>query len=96
MVNSRDTTWVAQPVEFTYLVLPLIKRLFMQYLVVIEKTATGYSAYVPDLPGCVTVGDTKEEIKNYMAEAIQLHLDGLREDGLEVPSPSTEAVMVAA
>ena len=55
----------------------------MEYVVIIEKTNTGYSAYVPDLPGCTTVGDTKEEITMYMEEAIQLHLEGLREDGLE-------------
>ena len=66
----------------------------MDYLVVIEKTATGYSAYVPDLPGCITVGDTKETIKAHMEEAISLHLEGMREDGLEIPIPSTEAVTV--
>ena len=68
----------------------------MDYLVIIEKTGTGYSGYVPDLPGCITVGDTKEEVKAHMKEAIQLHLKGMREDGLEVPPPSTEAVTVAA
>lgn len=68
----------------------------MKYLVIIEKTNTGYSAYVPDLPGCITVGDTKEEIEKNMQEAIQLHLEGMREDGLEIPNPSTEAVTVAA
>ena len=66
----------------------------MDYLVVIEKTSTSYSAYVPDLPGCITVGDTKEETKAYMEEAISLHLEGMREDGLEIPTPSTEAVTV--
>ncbi|MEM9834327.1 MAG: type II toxin-antitoxin system HicB family antitoxin [Bacteroidota bacterium] len=68
----------------------------MDYLVIIEKTDTGYSAYVPDLPGCITVGDTKEEVQAHMKEAIQFHLEGMREDGLEIPSPSTEAVTVAA
>jgi predicted RNase H-like HicB family nuclease len=68
----------------------------MEYLVIIERTADGYSAYVPDLPGCITVGDTPEETKRYMAEAIRLHLEGMREDGLEIPPPSTEAVTVAA
>ena len=51
------------------------------YLVVLEKTATGFSAYVPDLPGCITVGDTKEEVMKHMQEAIHLHLEGMREDG---------------
>ncbi len=66
----------------------------MKYLVIIEKTDTGYSAYVPDLPGCITVGDTKEEIEKHIQEAIQLHLEGIREDGLEIPMPSTEAFTV--
>ena len=66
----------------------------MNYLVVIEKTATGYSTYIPDLLGCITVGDTKEEIKAHMEEAISLHLEGIKEDGLEIPMPSTEAVTV--
>lgn len=68
----------------------------MDYLVIIEKTKDGYSAYVPDLPGCITVGGTREETKQHMAEAIQFHLEGMREDGLEIPSPSTEAVTIAA
>jgi predicted RNase H-like HicB family nuclease len=68
----------------------------MNYLVIIEKTDTGYSAYVPDLPGCITVGNTKEEVQSYMKEAIQFHLEGMREDGLEIPPPSTEAITVAA
>ena len=66
----------------------------MEYLVIIEKTATGYSAYVPDLPGCITVGDTKEEIEINIKEAIQLHVEGMREDGLVIPTPSTEAVTI--
>lgn len=66
----------------------------MNYLVVIEKTNTGYSAYVPDLPGCVTVGDTKEEVQVHIKEAIQFHLDGMREDGVAIPLPSTEAVTI--
>lgn len=53
----------------------------MDYLVIIEKTDTGYSAYVPDLPGCITVGDTKEEVQAHIKEAIQLHIEGMREDG---------------
>ncbi|WKN43871.1 type II toxin-antitoxin system HicB family antitoxin [Tunicatimonas pelagia] len=68
----------------------------MDYLVIIEKTNTGYSAYVPDLPGCITVGDTKEEVRTHIKEAVQFHLEGMREDGIEIPPPSTEAVTVAA
>jgi predicted RNase H-like HicB family nuclease len=61
----------------------------MKYLVIYEKTATGYSAYVPDLPGCITTGATLEETELLMKEAIEFHLDGLREDGLPIPSPTT-------
>lgn len=68
----------------------------MEYLVIIEKTNTGYSAYVPDLPGCITVSDTKEEIEKNIQEAIKLHLEGMREDGIEIPTPSTQAVTVPA
>ncbi len=63
---------------------------------IVERTADGYSAYVPDLPGCITVGDTRDKTKEHIAEAIQLHLEGMREDSLEIPPPSTEAVTVAA
>ena len=64
----------------------------MHYVIVIEKTSTGYSAYVPDLPGCVTVGDTREEIETNIHEAILFHLEGMKEDGLDIPTPSTEAL----
>lgn len=64
----------------------------MKYLVVIEKTEEGYSAYVPDLPGCISIGDTQQEIEANIQEAILLHLEGLREDGLEIPKPTTQAV----
>ena len=68
----------------------------IEYVVIIEKTDTGYSAYVPDLLGCITVGGTREETTTYMKGAVQLHLEGLREDGLEIPAPNTEATTVAA
>jgi len=61
----------------------------MRYAVIIEGELDDYSAYVPDLPGCVSVGDTLEEIKHEIQEAIQFHIEGLREDGLPVPEPST-------
>ncbi len=69
----------------------------MRYAMVIEKGDRNYSAYLPDLPGCVTTGATIEELKHNMQEAIELHLEGLREDGLPVPEPSAvDFVEVAA
>ncbi|CAG1020018.1 hypothetical protein MTYM_00014 [Methylococcales bacterium] len=61
----------------------------MRYAIVIEQAEGNYSAYVPDLPGCVTTGATVEETEQNMQEAIAFHLDGLREDGLPIPIPST-------
>jgi predicted RNase H-like HicB family nuclease len=66
----------------------------MKYLVVIEKTQTGYSAYSPDILGCVSTGATLEEINQNMQEAIEFHIDGLIEEGLEVPKPSTYSAYV--
>ena len=70
----------------------------MRYAVVIEKAEGNYSAYVPDLPGCVTVGDTIEEVKPNIQEAIEFHLESLQEDGLPIPKSTTECdyVEVAA
>lgn len=69
----------------------------MRYAMVIEKGDNNYSAYLPDLPGCVTTGNTVEELKRNMQEAIELHLEGLREDGLPIPEPSeVDFVEVAA
>ena len=70
----------------------------MRYAVVIEKAADNYSAYVPDLPGCIATGATVEETEQLIREAIELHLAGLREDGLPLPQPSShvEYVEVAA
>lgn len=59
----------------------------MRYAVVIERAESNYSAYVPDLPGCVVVGDTIEEVEREIREAILVHIEGLREDGLPVPEP---------
>ena len=61
----------------------------MRYAVVIERDSTGVSAYVPDLPGCVATGGTVEETEQRLAEAIEVHVQGLRDDGLEVPEPSS-------
>lgn len=60
----------------------------MRYAVVIEQAGGNYSAYVPDLPGCVTTGSSIAEVEHAIREAIEFHLDGLREDGLPVPQPS--------
>jgi predicted RNase H-like HicB family nuclease len=68
----------------------------MKYLVIYEKTATGYSAYAPDLPGCITTGPTLEETESLMKEAIEFHLEGLREDGLPIPAPTTTADYIIA
>ena len=59
----------------------------MRYAVVIEKANGNYSAYVPDLPGCVATGQTHDEVSANIREAIRFHLDGLREDGLPIPDP---------
>ena len=66
----------------------------MRYAVVIEKGERNFSAYVPDLPGCVAVGDTLEEVKAEIREAIEFHLEGMREDGLPIPKPSSWAEYV--
>lgn len=57
----------------------------MKYLVVIEETDNGFSAYVPDLPGCITVGDSREETEQLIQEAILFHLEGIKEDGFNPP-----------
>jgi predicted RNase H-like HicB family nuclease len=62
------------------------------YAIVIEKAPNNYGAYVPDLPGCVAVGDTVPEVLALIAEAIELHLAGMREDGEPIPKPTTVAV----
>ena len=59
----------------------------MRYLVVLEETKTGFSAYSPDLPGCVATGATREETERNMTEAIAFHLEGMHKEGLEVPQP---------
>jgi predicted RNA binding protein YcfA (HicA-like mRNA interferase family)/predicted RNase H-like HicB family nuclease len=65
-----------------------------KYLIVIEQTETGFSAYSPDLPGCVSTGATREEVERNMREAIAFHLDGLREDGQAVPEPHSYSAYV--
>lgn len=68
----------------------------MRYAVVIEKADGNYSAYVPDLPGCVATGDTLQEVNANIREAIRFHLDGLREDGLPIPDPEARCDYVDA
>jgi predicted RNase H-like HicB family nuclease len=60
-----------------------------RYAVIIEKGESSYGAYVPDLPGCVAVGETVEEVKSLIGEAIEFHIEGLKEEGLYVPEPSS-------
>ena len=62
----------------------------MRYAIVIEKANGNYSAYVPDLPGCVATGATVEEVEDQIREAVAFHLDGMREDGVPVPPPSSQ------
>jgi len=68
----------------------------MRYAVVIEKAVKNYSAYVPDLPGCVATGATLEEVEREIKEAIRFHLDGMRQDGEPIPKPSAVCEYVEA
>ena len=62
----------------------------MRYAIVIEGSERSYSAYVPDLPGCVAAGETLEEIRRTMRKVIELHIEGMRADGLPIPEPTTQ------
>ena len=66
----------------------------MKYLVVYEQGETSFGAYVPDLPGCVAVGESLDEVKTLIREAIDIHLDGMKEDGLRIPEPSSHTEFV--
>jgi predicted RNase H-like HicB family nuclease len=70
----------------------------MRYAIVIEKAESNYSAYVPDLPGCIATGATVEEVESQIREAIEFHLEGMREDGIPIPTPASrvEYVDIAA
>ena len=70
----------------------------MRYAIVIEQTETNFSAYVPDLPGCIATGDTLADVEQHIREAIEFHIEGMRADGLTIPAPSSrvEYVSVAA
>ena len=73
-------------------------KLRTDYMVIIEKGETSFGAYVPDLPGCVAVGETQEEAMKLIQEAIEFHIEGLKEDGLPIPvaSSTIQTVRVAA
>ena len=66
----------------------------MRYMVVMERGENSWGAHVPDLPGCVAVGETREEVLRLIREAIGFHIEGLREDGVPVPSPASESDFV--
>ena len=66
----------------------------MKYLIVIEETATGHSAYSPDVPGCVATGRTRDDVEREMREAIAFHLSGLKEEGLAIPQPHASSSYV--
>jgi len=67
-----------------------------RYAVVLENAGTNWAAYVPDLPGCVATGATLEDCRHEIGEAIRFHLEGMREDGIDIPPPSSVADYVAA
>jgi len=66
----------------------------MRYMVVVERGEKSWGAHVPDLPGCVAVGETRDEVLQLIREAIDFHIDGLRQDGLPVPAPSSDSEFV--
>jgi predicted RNase H-like HicB family nuclease len=68
----------------------------MRYAMIIETGQQNYSAYLPDLPGCVATGKTIEEVRERMREAIELHIAGMREDGLAIPEPTSLADYIEA
>jgi predicted RNase H-like HicB family nuclease len=68
----------------------------MRYAMIIETGKGNYSAYLPDLPGCIATGRTIEEVRERMREAIELHLAGMREDGLPIPQPTSLADYIEA
>lgn len=70
----------------------------MRYAVIIEKGPESYGAYVPDLPGCVAAGDTREEVMSLIREAMEFHIEGLKQEGAPIPQPSSavEFVDIAA
>ena len=68
--------------------------MIMRYTVVIEKGEKGYGAHVPDLPGCIAAGETREEVLNLIKEAIEYHIEDLRKDGKPIPPPSSASEFI--
>ena len=66
----------------------------MQYLVIVERGTASYGAYVPDLPGCIATGESRDEVLQLIREAIEFHIEGLREDGQPIPEPSSFSAVV--
>jgi predicted RNase H-like HicB family nuclease len=66
----------------------------MRYLVVVEKGPSSYGAHVPDLPGCIAAGETKEEVLSLIREAIEFHLEDLRQEGQPIPTPASTSELV--
>ena len=66
----------------------------MRYMVVLERGPTSYGAYVPDLPGCIAVGETQQEVLELIQEAIEFHLEGLKEEGRHIPVPHSSSAFV--
>ncbi len=66
----------------------------MQYLVIVEKGETGFGAYVPDLPGCIAAAESHEEVLSLIREAIEFHIEGLKESGEPIPPPNSQGAMV--
>lgn len=66
----------------------------MRYLVIVEKGPASFGAYVPDLPGCVAVGETRDEVLSLIQEAIEFHLEGLHQDGQPIPQPLSSSAVV--
>ena len=66
----------------------------MRFMVVIERAESSWGAHVPDLPGCIAVGETRDEVLALIREAIEFHIEGLRQEGLSVPPPSSEGEFV--
>ncbi len=68
--------------------------MYMKYLVVVEKSENGFGAYVPDLPGCVAAAESRKEVVSLIQEAIEFHIEGLRQSGDPVPQPTSQAELV--
>jgi predicted RNase H-like HicB family nuclease len=66
----------------------------MRYLVIVEKGPSSYGAHVPDLPGCIAAGETKEEVLSLIREAIEFHLEDLKQEGQPIPSPTSTSELV--